>query len=331
MPGGRSSGSPTTCCCRWPVSLADADARLAPLDRPRRSWRLVEQLPDAWLPGRPVRGRRRRPAAAVRGLSRATARRRRARSSRMRSVPVPPPPRDVFQYAIVRVVPRVERGEQLNVGVDPAVPPEALPRGADRARRGRLARVRAGLDPRRSGRTSRRSSASPRATRRPARSPGSIRPSGSTGWSRRPARSSSRPRSTRACATTRRPSSTTWSRSSSAEPARQAARSSGGDLDHRRVGGHRRRGPGSRHALVGDPLGDALSLGRVGDDPGRRRQVRGDRALQVDVRCGSASRLSSQARLRSCAGHAADVDAPVDDVEDDLDPARAAASGVRWW
>lgn len=39
----------------------------------------------------------------------------------MRSVPVPPPEpeptRDVFQYAIVRVVPRVERGEQVNVGV----------------------------------------------------------------------------------------------------------------------------------------------------------------------------------------------------------------------
>jgi Protein of unknown function (DUF3037) len=30
---------------------------------------------------------------------------------------VPAPPRDVFQYAVVRVVPRVERGEQLNVGV----------------------------------------------------------------------------------------------------------------------------------------------------------------------------------------------------------------------
>jgi Protein of unknown function (DUF3037) len=27
------------------------------------------------------------------------------------------PPRDVFQYSVVRVVPRVERGEQLNVGV----------------------------------------------------------------------------------------------------------------------------------------------------------------------------------------------------------------------
>jgi Protein of unknown function (DUF3037) len=30
---------------------------------------------------------------------------------------VPAPPRDVFQYAVVRVVPRIERGEQLNVGV----------------------------------------------------------------------------------------------------------------------------------------------------------------------------------------------------------------------
>jgi hypothetical protein len=30
---------------------------------------------------------------------------------------VPAPPRDVFQYALVRVVPRVERGEQLNAGV----------------------------------------------------------------------------------------------------------------------------------------------------------------------------------------------------------------------
>jgi hypothetical protein len=30
---------------------------------------------------------------------------------------VPAPPRDVFQYAVIRVVPRVERGEQVNVGV----------------------------------------------------------------------------------------------------------------------------------------------------------------------------------------------------------------------
>ncbi len=30
---------------------------------------------------------------------------------------MPAPPRDVFQYAVVRIVPRVERGEQLNAGV----------------------------------------------------------------------------------------------------------------------------------------------------------------------------------------------------------------------
>jgi len=30
---------------------------------------------------------------------------------------VPEPPRNAFQYAIVRVLPRVERGESLNVGV----------------------------------------------------------------------------------------------------------------------------------------------------------------------------------------------------------------------
>ena len=35
----------------------------------------------------------------------------------MTSADVGESPRDVFQYAVVRVVPRVERGEQLNVGV----------------------------------------------------------------------------------------------------------------------------------------------------------------------------------------------------------------------
>lgn len=30
---------------------------------------------------------------------------------------MPAPPRDVFQYALVRIVPSVERGEQLNAGV----------------------------------------------------------------------------------------------------------------------------------------------------------------------------------------------------------------------
>lgn len=30
---------------------------------------------------------------------------------------MPVPPRDVYQYALLRIVPHVERGEQLNVGV----------------------------------------------------------------------------------------------------------------------------------------------------------------------------------------------------------------------
>ena len=30
---------------------------------------------------------------------------------------MPEPPRNAFQYAIVRILPRVERGESLNVGV----------------------------------------------------------------------------------------------------------------------------------------------------------------------------------------------------------------------
>ena len=87
---------------------------------------------------------------------------------------MPDPPRNVFQYAIVRVVPRVERGECLNVGVDPAVPAAAIPRRADRPRRGAPGGVRARTSTRpRSGRTSTPSSGSPPAIRRPARSPAS--------------------------------------------------------------------------------------------------------------------------------------------------------------
>ncbi len=87
---------------------------------------------------------------------------------------MPAPPRSPFQYAIVRVLPRVERGECLNVGVDPAVPAAPLPRGADRPRRAAAGRVsRPTSTRRRSGHISTRSSGSPPATRRPDRSPGS--------------------------------------------------------------------------------------------------------------------------------------------------------------
>ena len=86
----------------------------------------------------------------------------------------------------------------------PAVPATALPRRADRARRGAAGRLRAGPrsgDP--SGRISTPSNGSPRAIRRPGRSPGSSRRSGSTGWSPRRARSSRRRTSIPGCATTR--------------------------------------------------------------------------------------------------------------------------------
>ena len=97
---------------------------------------------------------------------------------------MPGPRRSPFEYAIVRVVPRVERGEMFNAGIvlhsrprrflearvelDVAVLPVAGPRTATRPR---------------SSTTSRRSRGSRPATRPPDRSPGSVGRSGSTGWS----------------------------------------------------------------------------------------------------------------------------------------------------
>ena len=75
---------------------------------------------------------------------------------------MPEPPRNAFQYAIIRVLPRVERGESPQRRGRPAVPAGALPRGADRARReaARGASPRTSTRPR-SGRTSTPSSGSP--------------------------------------------------------------------------------------------------------------------------------------------------------------------------
>ena len=78
---------------------------------------------------------------------------------------MPAPPRDVFQYAVIRVVPRVERGEQLNVGVILLSRGKRYLGAQDRARRGACRRrsPRTSTWPR-SARTSTRSSGSPRAT-----------------------------------------------------------------------------------------------------------------------------------------------------------------------
>ena len=57
------------------------------------------------------------------------------------------PQRDVFQYAVVRVVPRVERGEQLNVGVILWCPPRRFLGARISLDDGRLAALAPDLDP----------------------------------------------------------------------------------------------------------------------------------------------------------------------------------------
>ena len=157
---------------------------------------------------------------------------------------MPEPPRNAFQYAIVRVVPRVERGECLNVGVILLCRPQRFLGARIALDERRLAAFAPDLDPPRSGRTSTPSSGSPRATRRPDRSPGSGPPSGSTGWSLRRARSSRRPRSIPGCATTLRPSSTTsWRRWSTSRPGHSSA---GGPRPRRARPRGTPCGPGSR-------------------------------------------------------------------------------------
>jgi hypothetical protein len=60
---------------------------------------------------------------------------------------VPAPRRSVFQYAIVRVVPRVERGECLNVGVVLLCRPRRFLAARIHLDEGRLAAFAPGLDP----------------------------------------------------------------------------------------------------------------------------------------------------------------------------------------
>ena len=117
-----------------------------------------------------------------------------------------------FSYVILRVVPGVERGERLNVGVVLFCRQLRLSRPAGRARRRpawrrslpMLSAAERRAPPRRAGSGRRRGD--------PARRPIAALPrrSGSAGWSRRRARSSSPPRSTPGCAATRRPR---WTRS----------------------------------------------------------------------------------------------------------------------
>jgi hypothetical protein len=60
---------------------------------------------------------------------------------------VPAAPRSVFQYAVVRVVPRVERGERLNVGVILLCRPRRFLGARIHLDEARLAGFSPGLDP----------------------------------------------------------------------------------------------------------------------------------------------------------------------------------------
>ena len=169
-------------------------------------------LPVAGPLGRGGRAARRARAGGGRGLCRARSRttgsarsrtrrapgcarsssggsRRRAASWRRRSVPAADLGQRPFSYALLRIVPHVERGERLNAGVVLFCREYdylAVRTELDEARLER-ARARASTRPR-CARTSRRSAAWRRATRAPERSRRSSPRSASAGSSRRPRR-----------------------------------------------------------------------------------------------------------------------------------------------
>ena len=121
--------------------------------------RLVAAIPAAWLPDDERVGDADATASRLRRVPRACGSPAVARSSRTPTVPAAP--RSPYQYAIIRVVPHVERGEALNVGVVLLCRSTAFVGAATALDEDRLARGRAGRSTRpRSDRTSRPSSGS---------------------------------------------------------------------------------------------------------------------------------------------------------------------------
>ena len=95
-------------------SIADADARLAPMVTRSLVAEPGRRDPRRLAAGRGRPARRPTPIGGPTSTTSWRGWRRRARSSRRPSVPEPRKP---FEYAIVRVVPRVERGESFNAGI----------------------------------------------------------------------------------------------------------------------------------------------------------------------------------------------------------------------
>ena len=169
------------CCCRTRRSIADADERLVGRVERHAVERIVAEVPAEWLGAGGGDVYVDYLVAAPRDAARS--------SWRRQSPPVAEP----FSYAILRLVPDIERGERLNVGVVALLPAARLRGRADMARRGRARALGADARPRGRAPASRRDRARRRrATPPQARSPRSTRRRGSTGSSPRRARSSSR-------------------------------------------------------------------------------------------------------------------------------------------
>ena len=165
-------------------------------------------------PGRAARRRSgvrhaRRVSRRVRALLAAPARTRRTISSRRPCVPTP----SSYDYAIVRVVPRVEREEFINAGVILSCPAQDFLGARIELDERRLLALDAERRPRSRARESREHSAGVRGRRRRrARSASCRRASAFTGWSRRAARSSRLRRFTPVAARIRRRRSIIWCR-----------------------------------------------------------------------------------------------------------------------
>ena len=117
---------------RQATTLAEVDAAMAgDADAGRRSTEIVDLVPDAWLTERDPGAE---PGAIRAAYARYLSERLEAPRAFVEEAD-PCPLRYTYDYAIIRVVPRVERGEQINVGVILSCADTRLPRGANRAGR----------------------------------------------------------------------------------------------------------------------------------------------------------------------------------------------------
>ncbi len=135
--GRRRHARPRSVCPARAPRVADARQAARPGGRAAGGRARAEVLEDdCRVDSRGVAGRRR--GSATRRRARAPTRATCAPGGCPAVLPAGDacvPPELTYDYVVVRVVPRVERGEQINVGRDPVVRRRRLPRRPHRARR----------------------------------------------------------------------------------------------------------------------------------------------------------------------------------------------------